>query len=111
MKATSENPRNKREEKKEINIKWNSRLFFQIGIIVSLLLVFFIMQTKFEVSSLAKLPPTSDFLEEPPMIDYVIDVEKPKQTKPIKKEPNREPVKRKPIGDILEVEPDNSPIA
>jgi protein TonB len=41
MKSTAKNVRNKRQEKKQINIQWNSRLFFQIGIIVSLLTVFF----------------------------------------------------------------------
>ena len=47
MKTTVENTRNKRAEKKQTNIKWNSRLFFQIGVIVSLLTVFFIMPSRF----------------------------------------------------------------
>ncbi len=45
MKTTVKNTANKRAQKKQTNIKWNSRLFFQIGVIVSLLLIFFLMQT------------------------------------------------------------------
>ncbi len=85
MKTTEQNARNKRNEKKQTNIKWNSRLFFQIGVIASLLLVFFIMQTNFEMRSVAINPPTSDGIEEPPMMDYVIDIDKPKIEEPIKK--------------------------
>lgn len=85
MKATAKNTRNKRAEKKQINIKWNSRLFFQIGVIASLLIVFFVMQTNFEMNVAEFKQPTSDGFQEPPMIDYVIDVDRPKPTEPIKK--------------------------
>lgn len=78
MKADAKNNQNKREDKKRVNIKWNSRLFFQIGIIVSCLFVFFIMQVSFEMKSLEYGKQTTFGIEEPPMITYVIDVDKPK---------------------------------
>lgn len=85
MKATTKNTRNKRAEKKQININWNSRLFFQIGVIASLLIVFFIMQTNFELNVAEFKQPTSNGIEELPMIIYTIDVDKPKPAEPIKK--------------------------
>ncbi|SRX72193.1 energy transducer TonB [Aequorivita antarctica] len=85
MKKAVKNTQNKRAEKKEINIKWNSRLFFQIGVIASLLFVFFIMQTDFEMNVAEFKQPTSDGMEEPPMRDYVIDVDIPKPVDPVKK--------------------------
>lgn len=78
MKTTVENARNKRDEKKQINIRWNSRLFFQIGVVVSLLAVFFVMQMDFETKIAKITPSSSEGLTEPSMIDYVIDVERPK---------------------------------
>mgnify|MGYP003148073436 FL=1 len=85
MKKNVKNFANKREDKKQINIKWNSRLFFQIGVIVSLLTVFFIMQTNFEITTDTAERSIPITLEEPPMISYVLDVEKPKPTAPVKK--------------------------
>ena len=85
MKTTTKNTRNKRAEKKQININWNSRLFFQIGVIASLLIVFFIMQTNFELNVAEFKQPTSNGIEELPMIIYTIDVDKPKPAEPIKK--------------------------
>src|SRR5690606_39420295 len=60
-------------------------LFFQIGVIASLLIVFFIMQTNFELNVAEFKQPTSNGIEEPPMIIYTIDVDKPKPAEPIKK--------------------------
>lgn len=111
MKTPVENTRNKRQEKKQTNIKWNSRLFFQIGIIASLLLVFFVMQTNFEMRSVAIQPRGSDIVEEPPMINYEVEVTKPKPAEPIKKVPQRkQPAQIVVINNKLEVAPDDSPI-
>lgn len=109
MKTTVENSRNKRQLKKQTNIKWNSRLFFQVGVIASLLIVFFIMQTNFEMRSVAINPPTSDGLDELPTIIYEIDVDKPQPVEPVKKVV----AKRVPIQKIariteFDVKPDNS---
>lgn len=87
MKTTVKTPRNRIEEKKQVNIAWNSRLFFQIGIIVSCLIVFFVMQASFEIGSPVYAERPSFGLEEPPMINYRLDVEKPEPNVSIAKEP------------------------
>lgn len=84
MKTTEKITRSKRTEKTQINITWNSRLFFQMGVIVSLLIVFFLMQTNFEMNVAEFKQPISEGIEEPPMITYVIDVDMPKPAEPIK---------------------------
>lgn len=110
MKTTVENTRNKRAEKKQTNIKWNSRLFFQIGVIVSLLTIFFIMQADFEMRTYQATSTESDGLQEPPIIKYVIDVEKPKKVEPIKELPQkREPIRKVVKTSTFEVKPDTDP--
>lgn len=111
MKATTKNDRNKRAEKKSINIKWNSRLFFQIGVITSLLLVFFIMQTNFEMKVAEVKPPISDGIEEPPMIDYVLDIDIPKPYEPKKvKVEKKQPIEKVVKSNIFVVKPDTAPV-
>lgn len=63
----------KRNNKKSVNIKWNSKLFFQLSLIISLLLVYSVMQTKFETKEKALVIPAINYLEEPPMISYILD--------------------------------------
>ncbi|CAM3262565.1 energy transducer TonB [Aequorivita lipolytica] len=110
MKTTGKNAQNKRDEKKQTNIKWNSRLFFQLGIVLSLLVVFFIMQTDFKIKTYQATSTTSHSLEEPPMFDYVIDVDKPKPIEPIKKVPQkREPIKRVVKSTTFDVKPNTDP--
>lgn len=77
MKTTNNPSGNKRIEKNQVNIAWNSRLYFQIGIIVSCLIVFFVMQASFELkpTKYAKSPEYG--IEEPAIINYKIDVVKP----------------------------------
>lgn len=106
MKTFSENSPNKRDDKKQINIKWNSRLFFQLGLVVSLLTVFFLIQIDFEMRVAEFTPPSSEGVKEPPMIDYVIDVDKPKPVTP-KKEVirKRKPIKRVVKSSAFEVKP------
>ncbi|PHR13969.1 MAG: hypothetical protein COA40_05615 [Aequorivita sp.] len=110
MKTPVKNTRNKRAEKKQTNIKWNSRLFFQIGVILSLLIVFFIMQANFEIKSYQAVTTESNGLQEPPMVEYVIDIEKPKQIEP-KRGPSqqREPIKRVVKSTTFEVKPNTDP--
>lgn len=110
MKTTLENARNKRDEKKRINIKWNSRLFFQIGVIVSLLTVFFVMQMDFEMRVAEITPPSSEGVTEPPMMDYVIDVDQPKPVAAKKIEPQKtKPIKKAVKSSTFEVKPDDAP--
>lgn len=86
MKTTVPNTRNRMEDKKQVNISWNSRLFFQIGIIISCLIVFVLMQTTFQVSAPTVAEKTEFVLEENPMVTYQIDIDKPKPVAPAHKE-------------------------
>ena len=74
---TTDKSNSRREEKKQVNIKWNSRLFFQIGIILSLLLVFILMETSFNTKESKIYADTGFYLEEPTMKDYIIDIDRP----------------------------------
>ncbi len=110
MKSTVKNARNKRQEKKQTNIKWNSRLFFQIGVITSLFLVFFIMQTNFEIREYKVTSSTSEGIIDPPMFEYVLDVEKPKPAEPVKKIIDKQVPIQKPVkSSVFEVKPDTAP--
>lgn len=110
MKTTENNYQNKRDVKKAININWNSRLFFQIGVIVSLLLVFFLMQTDFEMRVAEYKPDTSHGLEEPPMMNYEIDLDIPK---PVEKQnivvQKKMPIQRVIQSNTFEVKPNTAP--
>lgn len=110
MKTTVESTRNKREQKKQINIKWNSRLFFQLGVVLSLLSVFFIMQMDFEKRLSEIRPPASEGISEPPMIDYVLDINLPKPIVP-KKEviKKRDPIKKVVQTTTFDVKPNTAP--
>ncbi len=111
MKKAVKNFANKREDKKQINIKWNSRLFFQIGVIISLLTVFFIMQTNFEITSDTAERHIPTTLEEPPMIHYVLEVEKPKPIEPTKKiVEKRVPIQKVVKSDVFDVKSNDTPI-
>lgn len=109
MKTTVKNTRNKIEEKKLVNIVWNSRLIFQIGIIISGLIIFFIMQTSFEMRSPDYAESSSFGLEEPPMINYQLDVEKPQSMASVKKEPVKPITIPKPVkSDVFIVKENTS---
>ena len=87
MKTTVKTPQSKRETKKQVNVTWNSRLFFQIGIIISSLMVFFVMQTSFKTGP-STYTEQSDFgLVEPPLINYRVDIDKPEPMASVKKQP------------------------
>ena len=110
MKTTTKITQNKRADKKATNIKWNSRLFFQIGVIASLLAVFFVIQTDFEMRVAEVKQPISDGLEEPPMIDYVIDFDRPKPEAPLKKViEKRAPIQKVVKSSTFVVKPDTAP--
>ncbi len=63
----------KRDDKKSVNINWNSKLFFQLSLIISLLVVYSVMQTKFETRGKASVVPKINYLEEPPIIIYTLE--------------------------------------
>jgi len=78
---TNDQPKafSKREDKKNVNIPWNSRFYFQVGLIVSLLAVFFAMQATLgmRVNPVAYNDPGIDLTEyysntyvlEPPVVE------------------------------------------
>ncbi len=108
MKANTKNASTKRAEKKQINIKWNSRLFFQLGIIVSLLFVFFVMQMDFEKKTMVVKNTTAKGITEPPMITYVLDVDMPKpQAEKVKVKP-KQPVQKIVKSNEFVVKPNSS---
>ncbi len=99
----------KRAEKKRVNLPWNHSLFFQIGLIVSLLAVFFIMESSFELKNPHRTPTDTSSLDEPITIHkYVIDV--PKVLKQVKRTIIKEPKMNttRPISTLLEVVSNNS---
>lgn len=109
MKAIVENARNKRQEKKQTNIKWNSRLFFQLGIIASLFIVFFIMQTNFEMKEYKVTSSTSEGIKDPPVFEY--ELEKPKMAEPTKKPIVKQAPIQKPVKtDVVEVAKNDDPV-
>lgn len=80
MKLSSNNLNNdqpksfsKRNDKKSVNIKWNSKLFFQIGLVISLVVVYLIMETKFEITDNNQAFNNREYLDEIPMFSFAID--------------------------------------
>lgn len=94
----------KRNDKKSVNIKWNSKLFFQLGLIVSLVLVYLIMETKFEIIKKDQASTSKEYLEEIPMVIYTIDepILIPKEKVIQKRIPPRI------INKVIEIVPDNT---
>lgn len=89
--GTVTNVPSKREEKKRINIRWNSALFFQIGIIVSLLLTFAVMETTVGHGKDFAGKPDLDFTEDPWTGTFKIEPPKAVVPDPPKHEPKVNP--------------------
>lgn len=64
----------KREEKKRINIRWNSGLFFQIGLIISMLFVFLVVESNLGFSEMAYKISEKKELNEIALKNYVVEV-------------------------------------
>jgi len=95
----------KRSDKKSVNIKWNSKLFFQIGLLVSLSAVYLIMQTKFKVAEKRYANADLNYLDEIPMITFTVKepISIPKKKTIVKVSPP------KVIEKVIEVVPDDTP--
>jgi protein TonB len=102
VKKTTEQP-SKRAVKKSINIRWNSRLYFQIGLIVSMLLAFGAMEITYEVAP--DVFSDNEFIldEDHGPIDFVIDFPKKKEIAVVKKPVIKPPVREK--VDITKLQP------
>jgi len=76
----------KREEKKRIYIRWNSAIFFQVGLIVCLSLFLVIIESDWDLSSGYKfVPPTDMNLDETYFLAYRLEKPKIKTAKSQKK--------------------------
>ena len=78
--------KSKREIKKSVNITWNSKMFFQIGIIIALSFVLLMVETSWGISSNEISMSKELNIDEPPLDLYVLE-EKPvikKRIEPIK---------------------------
>ncbi len=81
--GTNAKVQSKREQKKGINIRWNSRLIFQISLIGCLLLTFLIMESNISLGSGYDTPRDEvAFAEDPLMTNYVIYRDKVVEEKP-----------------------------
>ncbi len=94
----------KRADKKRVNIPWNHRLFFQLGLIVSLLITFFVMESSLGYVATVKKNQSSRTLDEPYVISEFI-IEKPKVVEVVKLKNIKKPapIITRPISDIVEV--------
>ncbi len=68
----------KREDKKSISLNWNSRLYFQLGVIVSLLAVFLIMESTIGLTTSTYTAKKDFYLEEPSIYNIILKDESPK---------------------------------
>jgi len=97
-----------REDKKRVNIRWNHGLYFQIGLIVSLIIVFFVMEANIGYVMPDEVANEPTVLDEPYRINKY-DVFKPEivTATPQKKVVVQQPViKNTPIIDIIDVRKD-----
>lgn len=101
-KKTTEQP-TKRADKKSINIRWNSRLYFQIGLIVSILLAYGAMQITYKVSPATVFEDGFNLIDIHVPTDYRIDFPK-KKTVAVVKKPIVKPLVQKRI-DITKLKP------
>lgn len=105
---TNDQPKtfSKRNDKKSVSINWNSRLFFQIGLIVSLLTVFLVLENTYGLST-EKTAFDPNVFELPEVEDRKYEVEKPKEVPVEKKVEKKVVTKRKKIATTILKVPNN----
>ncbi|MEL6810423.1 MAG: energy transducer TonB [Bacteroidota bacterium] len=93
----------KREEKKRINIRWNSGVFFQVGLAVCLLLAIWVMESDWNLSPNFTMEPERELkLDETRDLAYVLEVPKVEPVvEPVKKVEQR--VVQQKLTDVLKV--------
>lgn len=87
--ATTKVP-SKRDEKKQINISWNSRIFFQVGLLVSLLAMIFVMELKIGVLPNPDVARSVEIWDDPTLINYTVE----KEVVVVKDVPKKTPERR-----------------
>ncbi|KAA3621481.1 MAG: hypothetical protein DWP94_10330, partial [Flavobacterium sp.] len=63
----------KREDKKLVNHKWNSRLYFQLGLIVSLAITIVVIESTYGLTVVKEVATGKDPFMDPPTVIYEID--------------------------------------
>lgn len=96
----------KRNDKKSVNLKWNSKLMFQLGLITCLLLVSLIMETKFKIIEKDQAINKKEYLEEIPMVTYTLEEPIPI----LKKKVVVEREIHKIITEVIKIEPNETSI-
>ncbi|MEM7187403.1 MAG: energy transducer TonB [Bacteroidota bacterium] len=98
----------KREEKKRINIRWNSTTFFQVGLVLLLFLSYLAMESGWSLGTVKKVSYEDEFvLEENAMLSYRLEVPEVK-TKTVVKQPVKERVIQQPVTEQFVSVSDNS---
>ncbi|MFT5436114.1 MAG: protein TonB [Ulvibacter sp.] len=98
-----------REGKKRVNIPWKHGFFFQIGLIISLVAVFIVMEISIDYSE-KNVGSNKDFyLEESPTIRFVVE-KPPANLKPLKKVIDKKPEKITTLSSLIKVTSDVSSI-
>ena len=96
----------KREVKKGINIRWNSTIFFQVGLIISMLGMWGIIESDWKLSPTAVMDTGGNLdLFDPPTLVYVVDEPKPVE-KVVKKVVQKSTPEPKPSDQIEVVKND-----
>lgn len=67
----------KREDKKSVNHKWNSRLFFQLGLVISLIVTTLVMESTIGLSARASIVERWEPFMDPAMIIYTVEKHEP----------------------------------
>jgi len=93
----------KRVDKKSVNIQWNSRRYFQIGLIVSMSLAYGAMEIRYEVSQDILSDKDFTLTEDYGPAKYVIDLPKKRDIAAVKKHIVK-PLVRK-VADITKLKP------
>ncbi len=106
---TNDHPKtfSKREDKKSVNINWNSRLFFQVGLIISMFVVFLVIESTYGMKTTSTACLCDEF-NLPEVEHKIYELEKSKVI-PVKKKVKKKAIsKRKKIAKVLTVVPNST---
>lgn len=95
----------KREDKKRVNLKWNSRLFFQFGLVVSLVITILVVESTIGLTFTKTVADNSEPMLDPPTMVYVVDKPKPVVVNDKKVVEQKPVIKKTIITDVIKVVP------
>ncbi len=93
----------KLDDKKKVNTPWNSKLFFQIGLIISLLFAYWVIESTSQLQTEITIVSNDDYLTEPSLIQYVIEEPEHKIEKKITKKTKKNHRQKLVVTSILPV--------